>query len=138
MIFLLYQMNSSASVYKHKFYKIKTENMRLKLSEILSTIDQFNGTGEYRGQYEGGEQVDINTDLPDEPKQAKVSEGVEQIITDMLNENNTKDTARISPLDIPYSYVMSFDRFINEQKGTPSNVQSYMGELDDEDDEDWE
>ena len=131
-------MNSSASVYKHKFYKIKTENMRLKLSEILSTIDQFNGTGEYRGQYESGEQVDINTDLPDEPKQAKVSEGVEQIITDMLNENNIKDTARISPLDIPYSYVMSFDRFINEQKGTPSNVQSYMGELDDEDDEDWE
>lgn len=112
--------------------------MRLKLSEILSTIDQFNGTGEYRGQYEGGEQVDINTDLPDEPKQAKVSEGVEQIITDMLNENNTKDTSRISPIDNPYSYVMSFDRFINEQKGTPSNVQSYMGELDDEDDEDWE
>ena len=106
--------------------------MRLKLSEILSTIDQFNGTGEYRGQYEGGEQVDINTDLPDEPKQAKVSEGVEQIITDMLNENNIKDTARISPLDIPY--VMSFDRFINEQKGTPSNVQSYFGCLDDEDD----
>lgn len=112
--------------------------MRLKLSEILSTIDQFNGTGEYRGHYEGGEQVDINTDLPDEPKQAKVSEGVEQIITDMLNENNIKDTARISPLDNSYSYVMSFDRFINEQKGTPSNVQSYMGELDDEDDEDWE
>ena len=108
--------------------------MRLKLSEILSTIDQFNGTGEYRGQYEGGEQEDINTDLPDEPKQAKVSEGVEQIITDMLNENNIKDTARISPLDIPYSYVMSFDRFINEQKGTPSNVQSYFGCLDDEDD----
>ena len=50
-----------------------------------------------RGQYEDGEQVDINTDLPDEPKQAKVSEGVEQIITDMLNENNIKDTARISP-----------------------------------------
>ena len=108
--------------------------MRLKLSEILSTIDQFNGTGEYRGQYEGGEQVDINTDLPDEPKQAKVSEGVEQIITDMLNENNTKDTGRIRPLDIPNSYVMSFDRLINEQKGTPSNVQSYFGCLDDEDD----
>ena len=52
----------------------------------------------------------------------------------MLNENNIKDTARISPLDIPYSYVMSFDRFINEQKGTPSNVQSYFGCLDDEDD----
>lgn len=111
--------------------------MRLKLSEILSTIDQFNGTGEYSEQYEGGELVDINTDLPDEPKQAKISEGVEQIITDMLNENNTKDTGRISPIDNPYSYVMSFDRFINEQKGTPSNVQSYMGELDDEDD-DWE
>lgn len=108
--------------------------MRLKLSEILSTIDQFNGTGEYRGQYEGGEQVDTNTDLPDEPKQAKVSEGVEQIIMDMLNENNTKDTSRISHIDNSYSYVMSFDRFINEQKGTPSNVQSYFGCLDDEDD----
>lgn len=111
--------------------------MRLKLSEILSTIDQFNGTGEYSEQYEGGELVDINTDLPDKPKQAKVSEGVEQIITDMLNENNIKDTCRISPLDNLYSYVMSFDRFINEQNGTPPNVQSYMGELDDEDD-DWE
>lgn len=108
--------------------------MRLKLSEILSTIDQFNGTGEYSEQYEGGELVDINTDLPDAPKKAKVCEGVEQIITDMLNENNIKDTARISPLDNPYSYVMSFDRFINEQKGTPSNVQSYFGCLDDEDD----
>ena len=52
----------------------------------------------------------------------------------MLNENNTKDTGRISPVDNPYSYVMSFDRFINEQKGTPSNVQSYFGCLDDEDD----
>lgn len=110
--------------------------MRLKLSEILSTIDQFNGTGEYSEQYEGGELVDINTDLPDAPKQAKVSEGVVQIITDMLNENNTKDTGRISYLDNPYSYVMSFDRFINEQNGTPSNVQSYFGCLDDEDD--WE
>lgn len=108
--------------------------MRLKLSEILGTIDQFNGTGEYSEQYEGGELVDINTDLPDEPKQAKVSESVEQIIRDMLNENNIKDIARISPLDNPYSYVMSFDRFINEQKGTPSNVQSYFGRLDDEDD----
>ena len=111
--------------------------MRLKLSEILSTIDQFNGTGKYSEQYKGGELVDINTDLPDEPKQAKVSEGVEQIITDMLNENNIKDTGRKCLLDNSYSYVMSFDRFINEQKGTPSNVQSYMGELDDEDD-DWE
>lgn len=109
--------------------------MRLRLSEILSTIDQFNGTGEYNEQYEGGELVDINTDLPDEPKQAKVSESVEQIITDMLNENNIKDIARISPLDNPYSYVMPFDRFINEQKGTPSNVQSYMGELDDDEDD---
>lgn len=108
--------------------------MRLKLSEILSTIDQFNGTEEYNEQYEGGELVDINTDLPDAPKQAKVSEGVEQIITDMLNENNIIDTIRISPIDNPYSYVMSFDRFINEQKGTPSNVQSYFGCLDDEDD----
>ena len=111
--------------------------MRMKLSEILSTIDQFNGTGKYSEQYKGGELVDINTDLPDEPKQAKVSEGVEQIITDMLNENNIKDTGRKCLLDNSYSYVMSFDRFINEQKGTPSNVQSYMGELDDEDD-DWE
>lgn len=110
--------------------------MRLKLSEILGTIDQFNGTGEYSEQYEGGELVDINTDLPDEPKQAKVSESVEQIIRDMLNENNIKDIARISPLDNPYSYVMSFDRFINEQKGTTPNVQSYFGCLDDEDD--WE
>lgn len=110
--------------------------MRLKLSEILSTIDQFNGTGEYSEQYEGGELVDINTALPDEPKQARVSEGVEQIITDMLNENNIKNTGRKSLLENPYNYVMSFDRFINEQKGTPPNVQSYMGELDDDDE--WE
>ena len=38
---------------------------------------------------------------------------------------------------MPECYVKSFDTFIDEQKGTPSNVQSYMDELDDEDDV-WE
>lgn len=107
--------------------------MRLKVSEILSTMDQFNGMGKYSGQYEGGELVDINTNLPEAPTQAQVSESVEQMIKDMLIENTVRNKRR-SLLDHPDSNVLSFERFLKEQKGTPSNVQSYFGCLDDEND----
>ena len=111
--------------------------MRTKLSEILSSFDQYNGIGEYSDKFKDGDKMDIRTSMPDIPEIATISESEQRTICDLLKENNIKGTARISLLDNSYSYVMSFDRFINEQKGTPSNVQSYMGELDDEDD-DWE
>ena len=35
-------------------------------------------------------------------------------------------------------YLLTFDRFVCEYKGVPSNVESYMDCLDNDDDEDLE
>ena len=68
----------------------------------------------------------------------KVSESQQRFINSLLlNENyknknkgmvnNYNDSNKENP-------ILSFEEFVNEKKGTPSNVQSYVGCLDDEDD----
>lgn len=52
----------------------------------------------------------------------------------MITEKCISKEGKRSILDHPDSNVLSFERFLIEQKGTPSNVQSYFGCLDDEDD----
>ena len=105
--------------------------MRRKLTEIISTMDQYNGVGQYTDEYEGGETVDIDTDMSDVPDKATITE--EDAIKEMLNPKQKSEKLN-EHKTYKAEYVLTFDRFINEYKGTPPNVQSYFGCLDDEDD----
>lgn len=111
--------------------------MRRKLTEIISTMDQYNGIGKYSDEYEGGEQVDINTDISETPTIATITKGQESMIIEMLTPTSPDDK-RNEQGYFANGYVLTFDKFLSEQKGKPSNVASYMGCLDDADDLDEE
>lgn len=118
-------------------YKGKRK-MRIKLSELISTIDQYNGVGVYIDKYEVGDQVIVDSETQGGQTTATVSESrTQQLIQYILREDNQNPKLEPQNGYKPECYVKSFDTFLKEQKGTTSNVQSYMGELDDEDD-DWE
>lgn len=86
--------------------------MRTRLTEIISTIDQYNGFGEYSEEYKGGEKVDICSEMPDMPDKATISEGTEKIVRDMLlnehYENNILSFEQLKP------NILSFEDYINE------------------------
>ena len=100
--------------------------MRVKLTEIISTMDQYNGIGEYMDKYKGGEQLDIHTDIPYIPKTAIVNEDIQKLITNLLNENvQTQDeviqipkkntpTTPITPIREYRGQILKFDNFVNE------------------------
>ena len=103
--------------------------MRIKLTEIISTMDQYNGIGEYIDKYKGGEQLDIQTDIPNIPKTARVNEDMEKLITNLLKEsgnkniptpkknNPTNSTTTITPTTPICKYrgqILKFDNFVNE------------------------
>ncbi len=111
--------------------------MRRKLTEIISTMDQYNGMGKYSDEYKGGEQVDIDTDIPDTPNKAIITKGQEDMIKEMLTSTLQSDKINEQGY-FANGYVLTFDKFLSEQKGKPSNVASYMGCLDDADDIDEE
>ena len=93
--------------------------MRVKLTEIISTMDQYNGIGEYMDKYKGGEQLDIQTDIPNIPKTAKINEDVENIITNLLKENKgvdvPKESTPTTPLRRYTGQILRFDSFVNER-----------------------
>ena len=106
--------------------------MRRKLTELISPPDQYNGMGKYSDQYEGGEQVDICTDLPDAPDKATISEGRQKLIRHLVFEgkcmkkvvrvyenkeattcnDNGEKTCQTAPIRNYERYVLSFDEFV--------------------------
>ena len=94
--------------------------MRVKLTEIISTMDQYNGIGEYIDKYKGGEQLDIQTDIPNIPKTAKINEDVENLLSNLLNDNkNTqlpKENTPTTPLRRYTGQILKFDDFVNEHR----------------------
>lgn len=109
-----------------------------KLTELISTIDQYNGMLGNDNEYAGGAEVDINTDFPNVPDHATITEGQAKLIKGLLITEGRKNTPKKkrSILDDPQSNVLSFERFLlREKKGTPPNVSSYMGCLDNEEEE---
>ena len=93
--------------------------MRIKLTEIISTMDQYNGIGEYMDKYKGGEQLDIQTDIPNIPKTAKINEDMENLLSNLLNDNkNTqlpKENTPTTPLRRYTGQILRFDSFVNER-----------------------
>ena len=93
--------------------------MRVKLTEIISTMDQYNGIGEYMDKYKGGEQIDIQTDIPNIPKTAKINEDMQKLITNLLNENKGVDVPKENtPTNHLRRYtgqILRFDSFVNER-----------------------
>ena len=94
--------------------------MRTKLTEIISTMDQYNGIGEYMDKYKDGEQLDIQTDIPNIPKTARVNEDMEKLITNQLNENKgvdvPKENTHTTPLRRYTGQILKFDDFVNEHR----------------------
>ena len=93
--------------------------MRTKLTEIISTMDQYNGIGEYMDKYKDGEQIDIQTDIPNIPKTAKINEDMENLLSNLLNDNkNTqlpKENTPTTPLRRYTGQILRFDSFVNER-----------------------
>lgn len=96
--------------------------MRRKLTEIISTMDQYNGMGKYKDQYEGGEQVDICSDFPQSPDKATIAENLQQkLICDILVESNCRQK-KIRELTVwEYNslkkdefHILSFDEYVKE------------------------
>ena len=94
--------------------------MRIKLTEIISTIDQYNGLGVYMDKYKGGERLDIQTDIPNIPNTARVNEDMQKLITNLLDENKgvdgSKENIPITPLRRYTGQILKFDDFVNEHR----------------------
>ena len=80
-------------------------------------MDQYNGIGEYMDKYKDGEQLDIQTDIPNIPKTAKINEDMEKLITNLLNEgvNVQNDKITTTPLRRYTGQILRFDSFVNER-----------------------
>lgn len=96
--------------------------MRRKLTEIISTMDQYNGMGKYKDQYEGGEQVDICSDFPQAPDKATIAENLQQkLISDILVESNCRQK-KIRELTVweyhslkkDEFHILSFNEYVKE------------------------
>ena len=107
--------------------------MRTKLTDIISSMDQFNGIGNFIDEYIRGEQVDIDTDMPDVPDKANISKEQESLIKEMLACAGT-DTQKEHTPDTR-EYVLTFAQFINEYNGTITPTASYFGCLEDDEEE---
>ena len=94
--------------------------MRIKLTEIISTMDQYNGIGEYMDKYKDGEQIDIQTDIPNIPKTARVNEDMQKLITNLLKENKgvvvPKNKTPTTSLRRYTGQILKFDDFVNEHR----------------------
>lgn len=115
-----------------------------KLTDILSSMDQFNRMGNYSDEYKNAKEVEMQTEFPNPPDKATVSESLENSLRNILNmetysNSYDKGMNKVSNFNIPVSYVLKFDQFIEESgcRNLPSNVRSYFGDIK-EGDEDWD
>lgn len=108
--------------------------MRTKLTEIISPMDQFNGIGKYSDEYEDGEKVFVDSEMPD-AQEATINNSEEQTIEEMLQVRHGINRLN-ERVNYVTSYVKPFNQFLKEYNGPPSsNIQSYFGCLDDVSDE---
>lgn len=114
-----------------------------KLTDIISVLDQYNGLGRYSDEYKGGKEVDIDTEFPNPPKEATITESIENTVRNLLGLENISEvkqqsvkteTCEVSNLGVK---VLTFENFLAEKRGVnmPSNVQSYFGGIDDADED---
>lgn len=106
--------------------------MRTKLTDIISTMDQFIGVVRLSDEYII---MDIDTDVDDMPETESTSNEQETTIKEMLIINQQKNELNERA---PYRMenVKPFGQFINEiNQTTYTTTQSYFGCLDDSDDE---
>lgn len=107
--------------------------MRTRLTDIISSMDQFNGMGKFIDEYIGGEQVDIDTTMPGVLDKATISREQESLIKEMLACAGV-DTQKEHITDTG-EYVLKFEQFIKEYNGTITQTASYFGCLDDDEEE---
>lgn len=88
--------------------------MRTKLTEIISTMDQYNGMRAHRDKYQGGEQIDIQTEMPGAPQHATIQEGMQTpTILEMLHEEDPQTESQ-PRLCEPNDRILRFEEFVHE------------------------
>ena len=100
-------------------------------------MDQYNDTEKYIDEYDNDKQAYIDIEMLDVPKKAIPSKRHDDMIKEMLIPKTHHDGLNTKESHTG-GYVISYEKFISEQKGTPSNVQSYFGCLNDTDDSEEE
>ena len=102
--------------------------MRKKLTEIISTLDRYNGFAENSYDYKGGAQVDICTDIAGAPDRATISESQQKLlnsilvegtcvkkkVTKIMRENRFDSGHADKYADLIGRNVLSFEEFIKE------------------------
>ena len=106
--------------------------MRTKLTDIISTMEQFIGVVRFSDEYVI---MEIDTDVDDIPETESISNEQEVAIKEMLTIRQHKNKLNERA---PYimEYVKPLGQFISEiNQSTYTTTQSYFGCLDDSDDE---
>ena len=106
--------------------------MRTKLTDIISTMEQFIGVVRFSDEYVI---MEIDTDVDDIPETESISKEQEVAIKEMLTIQQQKNKLNERA---PYimEYVKPYGQFVNEiNQSTYTTTQSYFGCLDDSDDE---
>ena len=115
--------------------------MRTKLTEIISTMDQYNGIGAYCDKYKGGAQVDIQTDMRRAPKKGIITEEMERVIRDVLLAEHQQDSDLPSqelgtPVGELKSQILKFEEFVTERYFREESDEDYTDQFY-EDDAEW-
>lgn len=99
------------------------KDMRTKLTEMISTMDQYNGLGTYVDQYKVGERVKFRT--------APLSEGLKTRLCGMLGINEEKGNCITDRL------ILHFEEFVNERcvRRPDSENRNYISQLQDKGEE---
>lgn len=112
------------------------KDMRTKLTEMISTMDQYNGLGTYVDQYKVGERVKFRT--------APLSEGLKTRLCGMLGINEEKGNCITDTLNedahetrTPDRLILHFEEFVNERcvRRPDSENRNYISQLQDKGEE---
>lgn len=99
--------------------------MRSKLRDLISTMDQHNGMLEHDKEYEGGAEVNIDTEIPDIPDRATISENHKNLIEGLLiTEQRVEIPQKKSNcVEEKNRYVLTYEMFLKEgfQKRPPQD-----------------
>ena len=112
------------------------KDMRTKLTEMISTLDQYNGLGTYVDQYKVGERVKFRT--------APLSEGLKTCLCGMLGINEEKGNCITDTLNedahetrTPDRLILHFEEFVNERcvRRPDSENRNYISQFQDKGEE---
>ena len=97
------------------------------MTDIIGTMDQFNGVGKYSDEYKGGKEVYVDTMQKGIPDRATISENVHNNLEELLHDVSDDIKQRIESSIHKYGennkYILSFENYLKEgfQKRPPQD-----------------